>query len=85
MLLKLPERSAKHLDRDTKLLEGSRKDIVMASPKGNEWYIGELVLIICVKNKETNFRFLSEGVKYQLTLIADQTRQRIFHPISGGG
>jgi hypothetical protein len=66
---------------DTKLLEGyPGKDIVMARQKGNEWYIGGISADnMREKTKNLTFSFLSEGVKYQLTLIADGKHDKDFH------
>ncbi|MEA4849829.1 MAG: glycoside hydrolase family 97 catalytic domain-containing protein [Paludibacter sp.] len=66
---------------DTKLLEGTPgKDIVMARQKGNEWYIGGISADnMREKTKKLTFGFLSEGVKYQLTLIADGKHDKDFH------
>jgi hypothetical protein len=57
---------------DTKLLDGyPGQDVVIARRKGNNWYIGGINAGRGEKKKTIKFNFLTEGVKYKLTLIAD--------------
>jgi alpha-glucosidase len=57
---------------DTKLLDGyPGKDVIIARRKGNNWYVGGISAEQREKTKTIKFDFLSDGVKYKLTLIAD--------------
>jgi hypothetical protein len=57
---------------DTKLLDGyPGRDIIIARQKQNIWYIGGLNSENIEKTKTLKLDFLTEGVKYKLTLIAD--------------
>lgn len=48
------------------------KDVTIARQKGNDWYIGGISADnMREKRKKLSFGFLSEGVKYRLTLITD--------------
>ena len=51
----------------------------MARQKGNEWYIGGISADnMREKTKKLTFGFLPEGLKYQLTLIADGKHDKEF-------
>jgi len=64
---------------DTKLIDGyPGKDIIIARRKGSLWYIGGLNAEPFPKIKTLIFNFLSEGVKYKLTLIADGEHDKDF-------
>jgi alpha-glucosidase len=64
---------------DTKLVDGyPGRDIIIARQKGDSWYIGGLNAERFEKTKTLTFKFLSEGVKYKLTLIADGTHDKEF-------
>ncbi len=56
-----------------KLLDGTPgTDITMARQKGNDWYIGGISANnMREKRIKLSFGFLTEGVKYKLTLITD--------------
>ena len=58
---------------DTKLIDGyPGKDVIIARRKGTKWYLGGINAEARQnKNKTLNFKFLPEGQKYKLTLIAD--------------
>ncbi|MFH1197795.1 MAG: glycoside hydrolase family 97 catalytic domain-containing protein [bacterium] len=57
---------------DTKLIDGyPGKDVFIARRKNNTWYIGGLNSEKIEKNKTLKFDFLTDDVKYKLTLIAD--------------
>ena len=43
----------------------------MARRKGNAWYVGGISAEQRERTKTIKFGFLSEGVKYKLTLIGD--------------
>ena len=65
---------------NTRLLDGyPGKDIVMARQKGDQWYIGGISADnMREQRKKLSFHFLPEGVKYQLTLIADGKHDKEF-------
>ncbi len=64
---------------DTKLIDGyPGKDIILARQKQNTWYIGGLNSEKIEKNKTLKFDFLTDGVKYKLTLIADGEHDKDF-------
>ena len=50
----------------------------MARRKGNDWYIGGINAEQKEKIKTIRFDFLTEGVKYKLTLIADGKHDKDF-------
>jgi alpha-glucosidase len=55
-----------------KLIDGyPGRDIIIARQKQKVWYIGGLNSEKIEKNKTITFGFLTEGVKYKLTLISD--------------
>lgn len=57
---------------DTKLIDGyPGRDIIIARQKHNIWFIGGLNSETLEKKKTLTFNFLTEAVKYKLTLIAD--------------
>ena len=57
---------------DIKLLSGTPgRDVTIARRKGNSWYIGGISAEQRERTKKINFDFLTEGIKYKLTLIAD--------------
>jgi alpha-glucosidase len=58
---------------DIKLLQGTPgRDVVLARRKGTAWYIGGISAEQRAERTKTiKFDFLSEGVKYKLTLISD--------------
>ena len=57
---------------NTKLVEGyPGKELIIARNKGNEWYIGGISAERYPENKTLTFSFLTENVKYKLTIIAD--------------
>jgi alpha-glucosidase len=57
---------------NTKLVEGyPGKDLIIARNKGNAWYIGGISAEKYPENKSLTFNFLTENVKYKLTIIAD--------------
>jgi hypothetical protein len=65
---------------DTQLLDGyPGKDVIMARRKGADWYLGG---INAEENREKvktlKFHFLSEGIKYKLTLITDGAHDKAF-------
>jgi alpha-glucosidase len=64
---------------NTKLIDGyPGKDIIIARQKQNAWYIGGLNSERIEKNKTLKFDFLTDGVKYKLTLIADGEHDKDF-------
>ncbi|HEY3406046.1 MAG TPA: glycoside hydrolase family 97 catalytic domain-containing protein [Ohtaekwangia sp.] len=64
---------------DIKLVEGyPGQDIIIARSKGDMWYVGGANGEIKEKQKSLRFDFLSEGTKYQLTLISDGIHDRDF-------
>ena len=64
---------------DTKLLDGYPGEFtVMARQKGANWYIGGISGIQKEKTQKLNFSFLSENVKYKLTLISDGIHDKTF-------
>jgi len=65
---------------NTKLISGyPGKDIVIARQKGDVWYIGGInAEARREKTKTLKFDFLTEGVKYKLTLIADGEHDKEF-------
>jgi alpha-glucosidase len=64
---------------DTKLLDGyPGKDVIMARRKGDTWYIGGINGEIEEKKKSISLAFLSDGLKYKLTLIIDGTHDKDF-------
>jgi alpha-glucosidase len=64
---------------DTKLIDGyPGKDIIIARQKHNIWYIGGLNSEGIEKNKILKFDFLTDGVKYKLTLISDGKHDKDF-------
>jgi alpha-glucosidase len=64
---------------DTKLLDGyPGKDVIMARRKGNDWYIGGINAEQKEKIKTIRFDFLTEGLKYKLTLITDGKHDKDF-------
>jgi hypothetical protein len=57
---------------NTKLIEGyPGKDLIIARNKGNAWYIGGISAERYPENKTLTFTYLTENVKYKLTIIAD--------------
>jgi hypothetical protein len=57
---------------DTKLIDGyPGRDIIIARQKHNIWFIGGLNSETLEKKKTLIFNFMTEAVKYKLTLIAD--------------
>ncbi len=64
---------------DTKLIDGyPGTDVIIARQKNNMWYIGGLNSEKIEKNKTLKFNFLTEGLKYKLTLIADGEHDKDF-------
>ena len=64
---------------DTKLLDGyPGKDVIIARRKGNSWYLGGINAELREKTKTIKFDFLTPGVKYKLTLIADGKHDKDF-------
>lgn len=65
---------------DIKLLDGyPGKDAIIARKKGNSWYIGGISADnIKEKTKRISFNFLPDGIKYKLTLIADDNHDKKF-------
>ncbi|HTY00529.1 MAG TPA: glycoside hydrolase family 97 catalytic domain-containing protein [Bacteroidota bacterium] len=64
---------------DTKLLDGfPGRDVIVARQKGDAWYIGGLNAEQIEKQKTLVFSFLTEGVKYKLTLITDGKHDKEF-------
>ncbi|MBN2813889.1 MAG: glycoside hydrolase family 97 catalytic domain-containing protein [Bacteroidales bacterium] len=65
---------------DTKLVDGyPGKDVIMARRKGEVWYVGGINAESKEKQKSIPLDFLSEGVKYKLTLIADGKHDKEFN------
>ena len=57
---------------NTKLVEGyPGKDLIIARNKGNNWYIGGISAEKYPENKTLTFNYLTENVKYKLTIITD--------------
>jgi len=64
---------------DTKLLDGyPGQDVTIARRKGTSWYIGGINAQNREKRKTIKFDFLSDGIKYKLTLIADGIHDKTF-------
>lgn len=64
---------------DTKLLDGyPGRDVTIARRKGDAWYVGGINGESVEKKKTLRFDFLSEGVRYKLTLIADGVHDKDF-------
>jgi alpha-glucosidase len=64
---------------DTKLLDGyPGQDITIARRKGNAWYIGGINGEIKEKTKTLTFGYLSDELKYKLTLITDGVHDKDF-------
>lgn len=64
---------------DTKLLDGyPGKDVMIARRKGVIWYIGGINGEVREKKKSVNLSFLTDGIKYKLTLITDGTHDKDF-------
>jgi len=65
---------------DTKLLDGyPGKDVIIARRKGNNWYVGGISADQRrEKKKIIKFDFLSDSLKYKLTLIADGNHDKDF-------
>jgi len=64
---------------DTKLLDGyPGQDVTIARLKGTAWYIGGINAERREKRKTIKFDFLSDGIKYKLTLIADGKHDKAF-------
>ncbi len=65
---------------DTKLIEGyPGQDVTIARRKGNTWYVGGINGESKEKQKSFSLKFLSEGMKYRLTLIADGVHDKSFN------
>lgn len=77
-----PKSFLKHVPNawdDTKLLDGyPGKDVTIARRKGSSWYIGGINGEIREKEKKLTFSFLSDGLKYRLTLITDGEHDKSF-------
>ncbi len=64
---------------DIKLVDGyPGRDIIIARQKGDSWYLGGLNAERFEKTKALTFKFLPEGVKFKLTLIADGKHDKDF-------
>jgi alpha-glucosidase len=64
---------------NTKLIDGyPGKDLIIARKKGDAWYIGGINAERFPKDKTLSFNYLSENVKYKLTLIADGEHDKEF-------
>ena len=50
----------------------------LASRKNDKWYLGGISAEIQEKKKTITFKFLTEGVKYKLTLIGDGIHDKKF-------
>ncbi len=62
-----------------KLIDGyPGKDIILARQKGDIWFIGGINAELKEKRKKLTFKFLPEGIKYKLTLIADGKHDKEF-------
>jgi alpha-glucosidase len=64
---------------NTKLLDGyPGRNVTIARQKGNAWYIGGINSERRDKTQTIKFDFLSDGIKYKLTLIADGKHDKDF-------
>lgn len=64
---------------NTRLIDGyPGKDVIIARRKGTEWYIGGINAEMREKSKKLTFGFLSDGIQYRLTLIADGKHDKEF-------
>jgi len=64
---------------DTKFIDGyPGKDVILARRKNDKWYLGGINAGMQEKKKTITFKFLAEGVKYKMTLIADGRHDKDF-------
>ncbi|MBN9382505.1 MAG: glycoside hydrolase family 97 catalytic domain-containing protein [Chitinophagaceae bacterium] len=63
---------------DTRLMDGyPGQDIILARRKGDGWWVGGLNGTLRETTKKLKFGFLSAGIKYKLTLIADGEHDKL--------
>jgi len=64
---------------ETRLIDGyPGKEVTMARRKGNIWYLGGINAELREKDKKIKLDFLTAGIKYKLTLIADGEHDKDF-------
>ena len=63
---------------NTKFISGyPGSEVVLARQKGDNWYIGGISSERREKNKTVKLDFLTEGIKYKLTLISDGEHDKV--------
>ena len=64
---------------ETKLIDGyPGKEVIIARRRDDIWYIGGINAALTEKDKKIKLDFLTSGIKYKLTLIADGEHDKDF-------